>query len=120
MRDAHNGGMTDASDNWGIDELDGLTTTLITHRILGWEVMVGGGDEVFMVTASSDGGNRVANALTTAAPDDDDDDTVELTVGGQAIEVPREYGLTRAETLRALEDLRADTLPPERWEIVGA
>ncbi|MCM3657607.1 hypothetical protein M3147_10130 [Agromyces mediolanus] len=106
--------MSDDADRWGIDELDGLTHTLIAHRIQGWEVMVGGGPDRFIVTATTDDGNRVANAINGAPADDDE--TVELTVGGQAVDYPATYALARNETRRALLDLESGVLPDDRWE----
>lgn len=107
-----------ATDSWGIDELDGQTHTLITREISGWEVMIGGGPEQFIVTATRDSGQRIANALTSTEPDDDDD-TVDLTVGGQAVDYPREYVLTRAEVLSAIADLGSGVFSDDRWELVG-
>lgn len=109
-----------ATDSWGIDELDGQTHTLVTREISGWEVMIGGGPEQFIVTATRDSGQRIANALTSTEPDDDDDDdTVDLTVGGQDVDYPREYVLTRAEVLAAIAELESGVFTEERWEHIG-
>lgn len=111
--------MTENTAAWGIDELDGSTHTLVANRIGHWEVMIGGGPELFVLTATADGGGRIANALTAVEPDDDDEETVDLTVGGQAVDYPREYALTRDEVAAAIADLDADRFPEARWELVG-
>lgn len=112
--------MTDAKDRWELDSLDGSATTLVSHRIGDWDVMVGGGPDVFIVTAQTSDLARVANALSEGAHvDPDDDDAIELTVGGQAVDYPRPYVLDRPETLRALDDLSDGAFPVERWEILG-
>lgn len=108
-----------ATESWGIDELDGQTHTLVSHEISGWEVMIGGGPEQFILTATRDSGQRIANALTSTALDDEDDDTVELTVGGQAVDYPREYVLTRPEVLSAIAELASDAFAEDRWEHIG-
>ncbi|GAA2908493.1 hypothetical protein JOD62_001378 [Microbacterium keratanolyticum] len=107
-----------ATDSWGIDELDGQTHTLVTREISGWEVMIGGGPEQFIVTATRDSGQRIANALTSTEPDDDDD-TVDLTVGGQAVDYPAEYVLTRDEVLSAIAELESGVFTEGRWEQIG-
>lgn len=110
--------MMDHSDAQGIDELDGHTSTIVATTIRPWDVMVGGGPDRFIITATSDAGQRVANALSRTPPSGDED-TVELTVGGQAVDYPCEYALTRDEVDAALTDLRATHLPADRWEMLG-
>lgn len=107
-----------------MDSLDGLARTLISHRIGEWDVMIGGGPDVFIVTAQNSAQTRIANAIsesgtTEGEDDDDDDDTIGITVGEQAIDYPREYVLIRSEALRALGDLSSGVLPSERWEVTG-
>ncbi|GLU87778.1 hypothetical protein [Agromyces sp. NBRC 114283] len=108
--------MSNEADRWGIDELDGLTRTLIAHRIQDWDVMIGGGPDRFIVTATADQGTRVANALSGTPLDDNDDETVDLTIGGQAVDYPAEYAVTRSEAMLALSDLESGVLPDGRWE----
>lgn len=114
------GVVTTAEDRWGLDSLDGITTTLVSHRIGDWEVMIGGGPDMFVVTAQAPNLSRMANALSQGELDDDDDDgTVDLTVGGQAVDYPLQYVLDRTETLQALADLADGLLPVERWEMLA-
>lgn len=115
-----------ATDSWGIDELDGHTNTLVTREVSGWEVMIGGGPEQFIVSAARDSGQRIANALTSTEAetesddeDEDDDDTVDLTVGGQAVDYPREYVLTRDEVLSAIAELESGSFTEGHWEHIG-
>lgn len=97
-----------------IDRLDGVFHTLVATRTASWEIMVGGGPEWFIVTAT--GSDRVANALTTAVDLLADEDTVDLTVGGQAVDYPVRYALTRSEVDVALADVAAGSFPRSRWE----
>ncbi|MFD0559040.1 hypothetical protein FB566_4998 [Stackebrandtia endophytica] len=97
-----------------VTRLDGSTHTLAATRVASWEVMVGGGPERFIVTAT--GPRRVVNAITTDADRLDDGATVDLTVGGQAVDYPARYALTRSEVDVALADLAGATLPDSRWE----
>lgn len=122
MRTLHNGRVTDATDPWGLDGLDGVTNTLVSHRIGEWEAMIGGGPDRFVLTAQNPSGTRILNAISraAAADDDDEDETVDLTVGGQAIDYPREYALDRSEVLDAIEDLQSGQFPADRWETMGA
>ncbi len=108
----------------GIDGLDGRTHTLVGSTMGPWEVMIGGGPDQFVLTATANDGRRAANALTAATvgdtdDDDDDDETVDLTVGGQAVDYPRQYVLTRAEVDVAVSDILAGRFPEERWEVIG-
>lgn len=96
-----------------IDALDGLQETLAAGDVAGWETMVGGGPDGFVVTATR--GGQVANATVVADPDE----FVELTVGDQAIDYPAHYVLTRSQVDVALADLASGTVPPSRWEILG-
>ena len=121
---SHNGGGTDETDPWGLDDLDGIANTLITHRIGEWEVMIGGGPDRYVLTAQNPSGTRIVNAISPAATateddDEDDDDTIDLTVGDQAIDYPREYVLDRSEVLDAIEDLHTGQFPTDRWGITG-
>ncbi|WP_305091624.1 hypothetical protein [Prescottella sp. R16] len=94
-----------------IDLLDGLTCTLVARQFGVWEVMVGGGPDCFVVTATS--ADRVANAVTGGRSEAG---TVDLTVGGQAVDYPVQYVLTRDEVAHALADVAAGTFPAGRWE----
>ena len=85
--------MTEQANTWGIDDLDGLTSTIVAITIGPWDVMVGGGPDRFIITATTDAGQRVANALS-GAPASAEEDTVELTVGGQTVDYPSEYALS--------------------------
>ena len=109
--------MTEQANTWGIDDLDGLTSTIVAITIGPWDVMVGGGPDRFIITATTDAGQRVANALS-GAPASAEEDTVELTVGGQTVDYPSEYALTRGEVDAAITDLRASHFPADRWEIL--
>lgn len=116
-----------------VDGLDGAECSLVSGRVGAWDVMVGGGPDGFVVTATSADGTRIANALSALVPrdsavedrdevhgddDDDDDETVDLTVGGQAVDYPRRYVLSRAEVSVAIMDLDAQRLSSDRWELV--
>ncbi len=99
-----------------VDALDGISNTLVSRRIGSWDIMIGGGDGLYVLTASSPG--RIINAITVSESDDDDtDETVDLTVGEQAIDYPARYVLTRQEIAVALGDLATGHLPAERWEL---
>ncbi|MDR2257170.1 MAG: hypothetical protein LBE25_14410 [Arthrobacter sp.] len=100
-----------------VRDLDGSTRTLATHLVGEWEVMVGGGPELFVLTASAGGGRRTANAITSAPVTQDQ--TVFITVSGQSVEGPALYALTLEEVAEALEHLAAGQLPAERWIVVG-
>lgn len=110
--------MTEQTNAWGIDELDGHTRTIVSTTIGPWDVMVGGGPDRFIITATTDAGQRVANALS-GTPASGDEDTVELTVGGQAVDYPSEYALSRDEIDAAITDLRSSHFPADRWEVLG-
>ncbi|GAA1633147.1 Imm1 family immunity protein [Leucobacter chromiireducens] len=106
--------MADFSDH--IDALDGLHVTLTADRIGPWDVMIGGGPEWFVLTATA--GTHSVNAL--AFSDGRDEGTVDLTVGGQAVDYPARYVLGRDAVDAAIRELahapRADDLPSARWE----
>ncbi|UOR02480.1 hypothetical protein MUN77_04010 [Leucobacter allii] len=102
---------------WGLDDLDGNASSLVSHRLGAWDLMIGGGPDAYIVTATGEAGARVANALSSVALDDDAT-TVDLTVGGQAVDYPRKCVLTRDEALAAIADLEADRLDGDRWEIL--
>ncbi|MFC9514916.1 hypothetical protein ACFTSD_04225 [Nocardiaceae bacterium NPDC056970] len=93
--------------------LDGLHDTIASAYVGAWEVMVGGGPDRYVVTAT--GGAGVANALSgdQTGPADD---TVDLTVGGQAVDYPTRYVLSRAEAEEAVRDLGTGDLRAGRWE----
>jgi|GEM_PF-2285974 len=100
-----------------IDALDGRSHTLTTVLLGGWEAMVGGGPEGYILTASAEGGRRTANALS---PDGAGSaEPVKVLVGGQEIEGPRGYVLSRAELDAALDDLVLGELPRKRWALAG-
>lgn len=105
------------SQGWNIDALDGQEHTLLSFSLGEWEAMIGGGPDRFVVTASAGGGSRIANARTLRE-DIDDEETVDLTVGGQSIDYPWEYALTREEALAAMTDLAAGQLSGEQWEVI--
>ncbi|WP_414172554.1 hypothetical protein [Clavibacter tessellarius] len=110
----------DNARSWGIEDLDGRACTEVGHEVGPWQVLIGGGPDRFMVTASAENGLRIANALSVAEDDDhDEDDTIDLTVGGQDIDCPRRYALTRDEALAALGDLQSGSLDVSRWELFG-
>ncbi|MFS3128969.1 hypothetical protein ACLM5J_11255 [Nocardioides sp. Bht2] len=96
-----------------VDALDGLERTLAADDVDGWETMVGGGPDCYVVTATR--GGQVANATVVADPDE----FVEMTVGEQAIDYPASYVLDRSQVKVALADLASGVLPPSRWEILG-
>ncbi|WP_394162314.1 hypothetical protein [Galactobacter valiniphilus] len=100
-----------------VRELDGTTRTLANALVGQWEVMVGGGPELFVLTASAGGGQRTANAITSAPVTEAQ--TVSITVSGQSVEGPALYALTIDEVAEALEHLAAETLPAERWIVLG-
>jgi hypothetical protein len=113
------GGVTEATDRWGLDSLDGLKNTLISHRIDDLDVMIGGGPDGFILTAQTTDLTRIVTALSgTAEGDADDEETVDMTVGGQSVDYPSYYVLDKSEVLRALDDIIGGNLPTERWEIV--
>ncbi|CAM3434663.1 hypothetical protein NODU109028_16765 [Nocardioides dubius] len=105
--------MTNDPLSAAIDALDGLQQTLAAADLAGWQTMVGGGPDGYVVTATR--GGQVANATVVADPDE----FVELTVGEQAIDYPAHYVLSRSQVDVALADLASGNLPPVRWEIVG-
>lgn len=105
-------------ETWNIDALDGGEHTLFTVPLGEWEAMLGGGPDRFVVTASAGGGTRIANARTLRE-DSDEEETVDLTVGGQGIDYPWEYVLTRDEALAAMTDIAAGQLSGERWELIS-
>jgi hypothetical protein len=111
----------DPAGSRGIEDQDGLACTIVGHDVGPWDVSIGGGPDRFMVTASAEDGLRIANALSVADEDEDEDedDTVDLTVGGQAIDCPRRYALTRDEALAAMGDLQSGSLDVSRWELFG-
>ncbi len=112
--------MTDLATQ--IDHLDGVHETLVAQRVGEWEVLVGGGPDRFVLTATA--GDHVANALTAdpaaGGEDEDDEGTIDLTVGGQAVDYPVRYALHRHEVTAALDDLATvrpgEDLPAARWE----
>ena len=109
--------MSEQANTWVIDDLDGLTITIVAITIGTWDVMVGGGTDPLIITATTNGRQRVANALS-GAPASAEEDTVELTVGGQTVDYPSEYALTRGEVDAAIRDLRASHFPADRWEML--
>ncbi|MBM4607243.1 hypothetical protein A5N72_11665 [Prescottella equi] len=93
--------------------LDGLHDTIASAYVGAWEVMVGGGPDRYVLTAT--GGAGVANALSCGRTGAEDD-TVDLTVGGQAVDYPTRYVLSRAEAEEAVRDLGTGDLRAGRWE----
>jgi hypothetical protein len=94
-----------------VDRLDGVANTLVAIDLGGWEVMVGGGPDRFVVTATS--ADRVANAVTDH---ENDDETIDLTVGEQTVDYPARYVLTREQVDVALIELAGASLSADRWE----
>lgn len=98
-----------------IDALNGTNNTLTQHEVGGWQVMIGGGPEGYLLSASA--GPRTANALSGSAGAPGE--TVTVVLGGQEISGPRTHVLSRTELDLALLDLGAGEFGPGRWDLNG-
>ena len=98
--------MSEQANTWVIDDLDGLTITIVAITIGTWDVMVGGGTDPLIITATTNGRQRVANALS-GAPASAEEDTVELTVGGarDRARIPA-WGIRQVDALRPQPQVR--------------
>lgn len=97
-----------------IRRMDGFIRSQVTIRYMENVIMIGGGSHEFIVTMEN--GAAIHNLL---GPSGEEDEFIEITVGGQACEIPRKYIVSLELIESALRQLLESTPTELNWEIIN-
>ncbi|MFE1630211.1 hypothetical protein ACFLFF_26020 [Brevibacillus reuszeri] len=97
-----------------IRKMDGFTCSQISIQHMDNMIMIGGGSQEFIVTVESN--TAIHNLLCST--EEEEEEMVELTVGGQACEIPQQYIVSIELVESALLQLLKDTSTELHWEII--
>ena len=96
-----------------VRRMNGADRSLVSVKENDLMIIIGGGDEAFVVTVET---SRSIRNLLGSHPDEDD--FVDITVGGQACEYPRCYAVVLETVESALSQLLVNASVDLHWEII--
>ncbi|MGE7825563.1 hypothetical protein [Paenibacillus sp. NPDC093718] len=96
-----------------IRQMDGFTRSQVSIQHMDTMIMIGGGSHEFIVTVETS--TAIHNLLGSQ---EEEDEFVDITVGGQACEFPRQYIVSLELVESALQQLLTDTSAELHWEII--
>lgn len=95
-----------------IRKMDGFTCSQISIQHRDHMIMIGGGSQEFLVTVETN--TAIHNLLSSL----EEEDMAELTVGGQACEIPKHYIVSMKLVEAALQQLLTGASAELHWEII--
>ena len=96
-----------------IRKMNGFTCSQISIQHRDHMIMIGGGSQEFLVTVETN--TAIHNLLSSP---EEGEELAELTVGGQACEIPQNYIVSMELVESALQQLLTGTSAELHWEII--